>query len=88
MVMTLYSADLDEDGMTAIAAAIASISQWRKTCRGKAASTMSAEQALQETMARLTKTLVEQDPEVVDASIMDAMEKHMQRYPEIANFAL
>ncbi|CAK0833919.1 unnamed protein product [Prorocentrum cordatum] len=49
---------------------------------------MDPRKALQETIARMTKTLVEQDPEVVDASIMDTMEKHMQRYSEIANFAL
>eukprot|EP00959_Pyramimonas_sp_CCMP1952_P000971 19269-Pyramimonas_sp.AAC.1 len=64
----------DEEGLDALESAISSIGHWRKTCRGKASSTLKAEQAVQDTIKRLATAIVDSSEALVNLDFLVKLE--------------
>eukprot|EP00959_Pyramimonas_sp_CCMP1952_P156644 3275776-Pyramimonas_sp.AAC.1 len=88
LIMKLKAADLDQEGLDALTSAISSIGHWRKTCRGKASSTLKAEQAVEDTIKRLATTIIDSSEALVNLDVLGKLEEIMHHFSVAAEFAL
>ncbi|CAK0837000.1 unnamed protein product [Prorocentrum cordatum] len=80
--------DYYEKGLDALTSAISSIGHWRKTCRGKASSTLKAEQAVEDTIKRLATTIIDSSEALVNLDVLGKLEEIMHHFSVAAEFAL